>query len=75
MVKRETLELTKAFYGIAEPIVRRCFYDLIKIIGRSDEGKPVESKDTAFDIVDTDVETLESSFRGKIKGSRTERRF
>jgi len=34
MARRETLELVRAYYRIADPRLRRRLYDLVKAIGR-----------------------------------------
>jgi transcriptional regulator with XRE-family HTH domain len=37
MVKRETLELVRAYYRIADPQIRRRLFDLAKALGKSTE--------------------------------------
>ena len=37
LVKRETLELVRAYYKIADPRVRRRLFDLVKAVARADD--------------------------------------
>jgi len=38
MLKRETLELVRAYYKIADPLVRRRLFELAKALGKSSES-------------------------------------
>lgn len=40
MAKRETLELVRAYYRIADPALRRRVFDLVKSIARADGAVP-----------------------------------
>jgi transcriptional regulator with XRE-family HTH domain len=40
MAKRETLELVRAYYRIADPALRRRVFDLVKSIARADGASP-----------------------------------
>lgn len=42
MARRETLELVRAYYRIADPAVRKRTFDLVKALGGERDGLPAE---------------------------------
>ena len=49
MSKRETLELVRAYYRIADPDVRRRVFDLVKAIGHGERGESAAGEIAAGD--------------------------
>lgn len=44
LIKRETLELVRAYYKIREPRVRKRIYDLVKVIGAASHAERLSGR-------------------------------